>query len=319
MARAPSWRRTAKGCVSTCIAVTASYATERTLTACGSSRSTSTARRLPESKDPQPYLRALRWLSSLGFLGPDFQGSGRRVDDGGSATIGGTRYRSIFIVDSDAVPMQLFVDPQTALVRFARDVNGDDTFEYRDYRKVDGFTIPFEIRHNGNVLEKYDDRTPVAPPFDPPHGPRPVFAGPARPVPIDPNHVTPVFSCQIGGITRALPARYRKLRPLDEFRTRERTRRPRRRHVRRARLGRVLDASRARRCAPNRERDLSAGLLFGAQRHTQIRVRRRRRRRRARLDANRDRSGRTRPASRCENARERRQRAANVPNTSSRS
>ena len=118
---------------------------------------------------------------------------------------------------------------------------------------------------------------------------------------------------------RALPARYRKLRPLDEFRTRQRTRRPRRRHVRRARLGRLLDASRARRRAPNRKRDLSAGLLFGAQRHTQIRVRRRRRRRRARLDPNRDRSGRTRPASRCENARKRGQRAANVPKLSSRS
>lgn len=155
---------------------------------------------LPETKDPQPYLRALRWLASLGFLGPEFLGNGRRIDDGGSATIAGGRYRSIFIVDSDAVPMQLFVDPQTALVRFARDVNGDDTFEYRDYRKIDGFTIPFEIRHNGSVLEKYDDRTPVAPPFDPPHGPRPAFAGPARAVPIDPNHVTPVFDCTIGGI-----------------------------------------------------------------------------------------------------------------------
>jgi hypothetical protein len=155
---------------------------------------------LPESKDPQPYLRALRWLASLGFLGPEFPGAGRRIDDGGSATIGGTRYRSIFIVDSDAVPMQLFIDPQTALVRFARDVNGSDTFEYRDYRKVDGFTIPFEIRRNGSVLEKYDDRTPVAPPFDPPHGPRPRFSGPAKPVPIDPAHVTPVFACSIGGI-----------------------------------------------------------------------------------------------------------------------
>ncbi|HTA40676.1 MAG TPA: hypothetical protein VK760_16455, partial [Candidatus Acidoferrales bacterium] len=156
---------------------------------------------LPESKDPQPYLRALRWVASLGFLGPDFPAAGRRVDDGGSSTIGGTRYRSIFVIDSDAVPMQLFIDPQTALVRYARDVNGSDTFEYRDYRKIDGFTIPFEIRHNGRVLEKYDDRTPVAPSFDPPHGPRPSFSGAARPVPIDPNHVTPVFACSIGGIT----------------------------------------------------------------------------------------------------------------------
>jgi Aspartyl protease len=155
---------------------------------------------LPEGKDTQPYLRALRWLASLGFLGPDFAGTGRRIDDGGTATVAGTRYHTLFVIDSAAVPMEVFVDPQTALVRYARDVNGTDTFEYRDYRKVDGFTIPFEIRHNGSVLERYDDRTPVQPPFDPPRGLSPTFAGPAKPVPTDPAHITPVFACEIGGV-----------------------------------------------------------------------------------------------------------------------
>jgi hypothetical protein len=154
---------------------------------------------LLQSKEPQPYLRALRWLASLGFLAPDFANADRRVDDGGMATIAGTRYRTIFVVDGDAVPMQVYVDPQTSLIRYARDVNGDDTFEYRDYRKVDGFTIPYEIRHNGGVLEHYDDRTPVATAFDPPHGPRPAFTGPTQAVQLDPKHVTPVFDCTIAG------------------------------------------------------------------------------------------------------------------------
>jgi hypothetical protein len=155
---------------------------------------------LPETNEPQPYLRALRWLASLGFLAPDFASADRRIDDGGTATIAGAKYRTFFVVDGESVPMQVFVDPQTALVRYARDVNGDDTFEYRDYRKVGGFTIPFEILHNGSVLERYDDRTPVAPPFAPPHGPRPSFSGPAQPVPTDPAHVTPVFNCELAGI-----------------------------------------------------------------------------------------------------------------------
>jgi hypothetical protein len=155
---------------------------------------------LPQSNEPQPYLRALRWIASLGFLGPDFAGSGRHIDDGGSATIAGAHLRSLFIVDGDAVPMQIFVDPQTALIRYARDVNGDDTFEYRDYRKVDGFTIPFEILHNGSVLERYDDRTPVASAFHPPHGPQPAFDGPPQPVATDPTKPTPVFPCEVAGV-----------------------------------------------------------------------------------------------------------------------
>jgi hypothetical protein len=155
---------------------------------------------LPQSNQPEPYLRSLRLVASLAFLAPTFSARGGRVEDGGTEMLGAKIYHTIFIVDRGAVPLRLYVDPQTALIRYARDVNGTDTFEYRDYRRVDGFTIPFLVLHNGRVLERYDDRTPVASAFDAPRGLEPRFAGPPRPVPTDPDRVTPVFACSIAGV-----------------------------------------------------------------------------------------------------------------------
>jgi hypothetical protein len=96
--------------------------------------------------------------------------------------------------------LRIYVDPRTALVRYARDLGGVDTFEYRDYRQIDGFMLPFEITHNGQVLERYDDRTPVGTAFHAPRGPQPSFDGPPRTVATDPNYVTPIFDCTLGGI-----------------------------------------------------------------------------------------------------------------------
>jgi hypothetical protein len=155
---------------------------------------------LPESTDPQPYLRSLRTIASLAFLSPSFAAQGGRLEDGGVAGINGKLFFTIVMRDRQAIPMRLYVDPQTHLLRYARDLHGDDLFEYRDYRKVDGFTVPFEVRHNGAVLERYDDRTPVASPFRPPRGLVPVFSGSPQTVGIDPSHVTPVFPCSVGGV-----------------------------------------------------------------------------------------------------------------------
>lgn len=156
---------------------------------------------LPNSRDQEPYLRSLRMVASLTFLTPGFTTHGGRVIDGGTVSFEGQHYRSLLVADPHAIPIRLFVDAGDALVRIARDLGGDDTFEYRDYRHVNGFTLPFEILHNGAVLERYDDRTPVAPAFHPPHGPRPVFTGDApQTIPTDPNHVTPVVNCSVAGI-----------------------------------------------------------------------------------------------------------------------
>lgn len=152
------------------------------------------------SADPEPYLRSLRLIASLGFLAPSFTTRGGRLVDSGSATIGGKRYRTMYMTDAQALPLRLFVDPATALVRYARDLGGDDTFEYLDYRRKDGFDLPYEIRHNGAVLEHYDDRTAVLSAFHPPHGPVPVFDGAPQSIATDPSHVTPIVDCEVGGI-----------------------------------------------------------------------------------------------------------------------
>ncbi|HTU82821.1 MAG TPA: aspartyl protease family protein [Candidatus Acidoferrales bacterium] len=155
---------------------------------------------LPESGRPEPYLRSLRLIASLGFLGPSFESGGGRLIDDGSASLDGAIYRTLLMADRDAIPLRLYVDPQTALLRYARDLHGEDTFEYRDYRRIDGFELPFVILHNGTLLERYDDRTAVAAAFHPPQGPQPSFAGPPAAIATDPAHVTPVFDCALGGI-----------------------------------------------------------------------------------------------------------------------
>lgn len=155
---------------------------------------------LPESAQPEPYLRSLRILASLDFLSPSFSARGGRLIDGGIATMNGKRFQTMFVADKQAIPLRIYVDPQSHLLRYARDVNGEDTFEYRDYRHVNGYTVPFEVLHNGTTLERYDDRTPVASAFQAPHGLVPMFSGAPQAVTLDPTHVTPVFPCAVGGV-----------------------------------------------------------------------------------------------------------------------
>jgi hypothetical protein len=154
---------------------------------------------LPKSSRAEPYLRSLRLIASLGFLAPGFSAHGRVTDDG-SVIVNGRRYRTLLVADADSIPMRIYVDPQSALIRFVRDLNGDDEFEYRDYRRVGSFMMPYEVLHNRSVLERYDNRAPVASAFPPPHGPLPAFAGRPDPVPTDPKAVTPIVDCSIAGI-----------------------------------------------------------------------------------------------------------------------
>ena len=157
------------------------------------------------SSDPEPYLHALRLIASLEFLSPAFAAHGGRLEDAGMATFAGRRYRQLYISDTTGLPLRLYVDPATALLRYARDFGGRDTFEYTNYRHSDGFAVPYEIRHNGDVLERYDDRTAVTSPFHAPHGLVASFAGPPQAIPTDPNHVTPIVDCTLGGVaTRCL-------------------------------------------------------------------------------------------------------------------
>jgi len=156
---------------------------------------------LPESDGPDPYLRGERTIASLAFLDPAFVENGGTIVDDGYATVLGARYRTFVVGNGDGTPMQVFVDPQKADVRFLRDVNGDATFEYRDYRRVaDAYTLPFLVLRNGNVLERYHTRASTRESFVAPHGPRPVFSGKTAAVATDPNRAIPIFPCSIGGV-----------------------------------------------------------------------------------------------------------------------
>ncbi len=155
---------------------------------------------LADSLEPEPFLRSLRLVASLEFLSPTFLAHGGEVGDAGAGTFAGRRYRTIVVGDVNAVPLRLYVDPQTALIRLAREVGGSETFEYGDYRRAGILRLPFEVLHDGQLFERYDDRAAVSSSFTSPHGPTPSFRGRPDDVPTDPRSVTPIVACSVGGI-----------------------------------------------------------------------------------------------------------------------
>lgn len=155
---------------------------------------------VPDSLEPEPFLRSLRLVGSLQFLSPAFTAHGGRIGEAGNGTFGGRLYRTIVVGDVNAVPLRLYIDPQSGLVRLARELGGRETFEYRGYRRVGPFTLPFEVLHDGQMFERYDDRAAVSSPFAPPHGLLPVFRGAPSAIPTDPRSITPIVDCSIAGI-----------------------------------------------------------------------------------------------------------------------
>lgn len=155
---------------------------------------------LARSLEPEPFLRSLRLVASLEFLSPSFISHGGRIGAAGSGSFEGKLYRTIVVGGVNAVPMRLYVNPQSALIRLAREADGSETFEYRAYRRVGLFLLPFEVLHDGQVFERYDDQAAVSSAFQPPHGPLPYFSGASEAIPTDPRAVTPIVDCSVGGI-----------------------------------------------------------------------------------------------------------------------
>jgi hypothetical protein len=155
---------------------------------------------LPHSRAVEVGLRAVRTVSSLAFLDPAFTRNGGRIDSASDATINGKRYHSFVVSDPDATPMRVYVDPSSYLVAFARDINGDTTLEFRNYRRVDGaYMLPFLVLNNGTQLEAFSSRHASNDPFVAPHGLVPTIAGTPIVTETDPDRTTPVFPCTLSG------------------------------------------------------------------------------------------------------------------------
>jgi hypothetical protein len=155
---------------------------------------------LPRSQTPEAYLRALRILGTLAFLAPDFTSNGGHIYDGGIVTWNGKRLHKIFVNDSIATPMIVYVDPQTFLVYGAQDIDRNAAYLMRDYRRVGAFELPFEIDRNGVPLERYTSREIAPGDLQVPHGISAAASGAPAGMPLDPQSVTPLGTCVIQGV-----------------------------------------------------------------------------------------------------------------------
>lgn len=153
---------------------------------------------LPRSQAPEARVRALRILAMLAFLQPHFDGL---IYDNGTTVFMGRRVRAIIVSDPVALPLRIFVDPQTGLVAGAQDLNRNETFVLRDYRRVGAFVLPFQIVLNGQPLETYVTRQVVSTPLAAPQGLHSQTVAGANPaVSLDPDSVSPLATCTLGTI-----------------------------------------------------------------------------------------------------------------------
>ncbi|MBV9233192.1 MAG: retroviral-like aspartic protease [Candidatus Eremiobacteraeota bacterium] len=155
---------------------------------------------VPEDREIEPFFRALRIASGLLFLGSPSEARGVRIVNGGTESLNSKPYRTLLIGGGDVVPLRVYVDPRNWLLRFVRTLDGRETFEYVGYRRIGAFALPFEVLHNGRVLERYDDRAIVASALAAPRGLVPSFNGAPESVATDPRAVTPIVECNVGGI-----------------------------------------------------------------------------------------------------------------------
>ncbi len=156
---------------------------------------------LPRSPQTESYLRAIRTINSRQFLSPEFISDGGSIVDLGTATIGRTLLRTLLIRAVSATPMYVYVDPSTAQIYAARDVNGDITYAYRNYQRVGTLQLPFSVYENGVLSLQYDKRTISNEPFATPTGLQPKLDPAAAPMSIDGETTTPIGDCRLGGIT----------------------------------------------------------------------------------------------------------------------
>ena len=154
---------------------------------------------LPRTAGAEPYVRALRVLAMLSFLDPAFDG---KIYDRGIVSYAGKRLRLLFVEDRIALPLKVYIDQRTALVRAAQTFDGQ-TLGFSDYRRVGRFTLPYSVDLNGALLERYASRVVDSQPFAAPHPPHVVVMSPHPHVDLDPQSVSPLATCQLAGTAEA--------------------------------------------------------------------------------------------------------------------
>jgi hypothetical protein len=165
---------------------------------------------LPESGNDGSRA-TLRAIESYAFTDPGFTTAGGRVSDRGRV-LGSTRSvddegrRHLVVAAPLGVPMDVAIDADTSLIANATSLDGNTRFTFADERRVDDqVTLPFAIDLNQEPLDRFDRRSIVEQPFEPPAGLVPHFAASGAAVKLTGARAgdPPVTACTIGGVTAA--------------------------------------------------------------------------------------------------------------------
>ncbi len=162
---------------------------------------------LPVSLHGDDEARTLRAVDAGVFASPGFRAAGGSVVELGTVRQGRRLLRRLAVSIGDATPVDVLIDPESGLVVATATADGKVIDEYRDFRTVDGLTLPFEIWHADARVRRYDSRTVAAAALSSPAGVAPTFkAGPAAVTIQNPggDHPPavpqPVVPCSLGGI-----------------------------------------------------------------------------------------------------------------------
>ncbi|MBC5829515.1 MAG: aspartyl protease family protein [Candidatus Eremiobacteraeota bacterium] len=154
---------------------------------------------LPRSNAIDPYLRALRTVSTYAFTDAAFELDGGNVTDAGMRWVDKKSYRVLSIKAVSSIPLLVYVDPASALVASVHNVDHSLIFDYRDYRHVGVLMLPFEIDDARKVAQHYDSRTIMLEAFTPPRGLIPQLEERRTPMRMLEQSDTPIGDCKIAG------------------------------------------------------------------------------------------------------------------------
>ncbi len=160
---------------------------------------------LPADLHEARELRTLRAIATAAFASPDFRGDGGALTDLGTVERDGKALRRIAVAATGSPPLDVLIDTDRAVAVAVADADGSVVDEYRDFRTVDGLTLPFEIVHRGSQVERFAARGVSGEPLAVPAGMVPAFRGAEQVVMHKPDPARnasagqPVVPCTLGG------------------------------------------------------------------------------------------------------------------------
>jgi hypothetical protein len=159
---------------------------------------------LPRSMRDDDDERTLRAIASGAFSSTQFRADGGTIMEMPDTTRNGRSLRRLAVTANGAGALDVLIDPGTALPVATTSADGKAVFDYRDFRHVDGLTLPFEVWRDGALVDRYESRHVSHDPLRPPQGLVPAFDGAPAALPLQPGRRgrrgLPAIACSIGDV-----------------------------------------------------------------------------------------------------------------------